>query len=424
MSARTSLPVSAFVLLACAACEPDVRSGAVRDASTASADDDAGRAASPPEERDAGVVLSADAGRVDDVDVDVDAGADAPAADAGQLASGGGLDAGAAGASPLAHDLALVVDADVDVAPTPINQAYVSAIDSTQAGDRILSFQKYFHSEPVLVALLDAARRGVEVRGLYRDELEPACESLLEPGDAIDCDALFVNAPKAHHKNMMVLRADGSLWGLVGSYNPRVRSDSSPRVHTVLTFVVDEGQELFDFYEAEAARLTGEEVAASTRLTVAVQGGGELAFTMHPGPASPALDLLDAIGACEGTLWVSYFNALADTVGAPVFDRLEELVDEGCDVRVLLDEANALARLSLLTRGVPVQFPTFPAGGGTLGHKIVSVVSGGETHLLQGSANLDVFNHGVSHNLTVYARVPASPLTQAIDDELSRYWVP
>lgn len=413
--------LSLLLALACAACVPDP--GPDADASAADAGAADAGAVDTDGEEDAGDVPRdpADAGRPPPASDDAgapDAGPQGPVVtDAGPTEDAGGAP------GPLAHDLTLVVDRDVDPAPTPINQAYVAAIDATQAGDRILSFQKYFKSAPVIGSLIDAARRGVDVLGLYRDEVEPTCESLLAPDDVVDCDALFVEASETHHKNIMIERADGTVWGLVGSYNPRVRNTSSPRTHTALTFEVDDGAPLFAFYAAEAQRLQGTGDDPTSPLTVPVEGGGSLTFTMHPGPDSPAEALLDELDGCDDTLWVSYYGALADSVGAPVFDRLAELHDDGCDVRVLLDESAGLARLSLLARGVPVQHPTFPAGGGTLGHKIVSVVRDGETRLLQGSANLDLIQHTVNHNLTVAVRVPGTELADVIDAELGRYWV-
>lgn len=339
--------------------------------------------------------------------------ADAATADSGFAADAGG---------PVARDLAITIDRDIDTAPTPINQLYVSEIASTVAGDRIISYQKYFNSEPMNAALVEAARRGVDVLGIYRDSVEPSCESLLEAGDTIDCDALFINSSDAHHKNMMILRADGTVRGIVGSYNPRLRNVSDPRVHTVLTFTVSDGESVFDFYAAEAERLQGGSPAQPVTMSMPIDGGGDLELSFHPGSGNRVLDLLNSINSCDSTLWLSYFVALGDSIGGPVFDRLEELIDSGCDVRFLLDKGNTLVRLALLARGIDARIANFMTPDGTLGHKIVLVQSGGEYHLIQSSANLEIFGFNLSHNLTAYVRAPSLPLVADIEAELSRYW--
>ena len=100
-----------------------------------------------------------------------------------------GVDDGAGGGSTttnppvvlddaLASDIAFHVNRDVDPAPTPIHQLYIATIESAGEGDRIAALQKYFHSEPITSALLDAARRGVQVETVYGEDVDPSCESL------------------------------------------------------------------------------------------------------------------------------------------------------------------------------------------------------------------------------------------------------
>lgn len=101
---------------------------------------------------------------------------------------------------------------------------------------------------------------------------------------------------------------------------------------------------------------------------------------------------------------------------------LGDLYDAGCDVRVLLDPEATLAEFSLRGRGVPVQFPKFSVGDGTLGHKLVLVRSAGETQLIQSSANLSGTHFNIMHNLSVRVRAPALPFAQDIEAELLRYW--
>jgi hypothetical protein len=360
-------------------------------------------------------------GEIDGGGIDGGSEIDGGGIDGGGEIDGGGDDIAVYQGLP-ARNLSIVVNRDIDVAPTPILNAYPEEVDATQTGEQIISYQKYFRNEALIVAMLNAARRGVQVRGYYGDNVDPSCDSLLEPDDTIDCGAIFQSASGAHHKNMMVLR-DGTAYGLIGSFNPKVRSTKSPRTHTVLRFEAPEGQGLFDFYAGEAARFEGDDSQEPLRLKVPVEGGGRLKFSFHPDDSNPALELLNNVDTCQGTLWVSYYMVLTDTIANPVFDRLDELVGQGCDVRVLLDEEdNGLAYYALLAKGIPVRYPTYPNGGGVLGHKIVSVISGDKTHLLQGSANLNLANHNFSNNLTVYVRVPSSSMTAIIDEELSRYW--
>jgi len=122
-------------------------------------------------------------------------------------------------------------------------------------------------------------------------------------------------------------------------------------------------------------------------------------------------------------VWMSYYDANDDSTGGPVFNELQRLVGIGCDVRVMVDEDTApRAVAALQRRGVPARFPTFPAGGATLGHKLVLADSAGETHLIQSSANLTFYDVLIG-NLTAYLRAPTMPaIRAAIETELLRYW--
>ena len=347
-------------------------------------------------------------------------GADSGAGDAAQ--QDGGAGDGAPEAGPQAKNLEVLVNRDVDPAPTPINKAYVEEISATSAGDHIVSLQKYFRSEPITTALLDAARRGVTVETVYMQDVDPTCESLLTPEDTIDCSALFRPSFLSHHKNMMIRRQDGSLRAIVGSYNLRVRSMSSPRVHTVLTFDVADGQPVFDWYLGAAERMLSGSTSQPVDISLPTDSGGELSLSITPAPFNAVLDMLKTLPGCDGILWMSYFGASDDATGGPVFDELERLMGGGCDVRVLLDEENTLARTALENRGVPARFPTFPAGSATLGHKIVLADAEGETHFLQSSANLTALDVIIG-NLTAYLRAPTTPeIREAIETELLRYW--
>ena len=323
----------------------------------------------------------------------------------------------------VASNFAVIINRDVDPAPTPINLAYIAAISATGPGDQIVSLQKYFKNEPITSALLEAARRDVSVATVYGDEVDPTCSSLLEPGDTIDCATMFQKSTFCHHKNMMILRADGSLHAIVGSYNLRRRSSSQPRVHSVLAFDVGDGQSVFEWYQGAAERLLTGSSTQPLRMTVPTDSGGELSLSLSPAPFNPVLEMLEGIASCDGIVWMSYYDAGNDTTGGPVFDELERLVDLGCDVRVMVDEETApLALVALQLRGIPARFPTFPAGSGTLGHKIVLADSAGETHFLQSSANLTFYDVLIG-NLTAYLRAPTMPaVREAIETELLRYW--
>ena len=352
--------------------------------------------------------------------------ADAGASDLGVFADATSpMDLGApsdAGRGPVASQLMLTIDRDIDPDPTPINQLYLAEIQTTTVGDRIALLQKYFRNPAINTALVEAARRGVQVVGVYGDDVDPSCESLLQTGDTIDCDTMFQRSIQSHHKNMMILKSDGRARGIVGSYNLRERSTDSPRVHTVASFEVANGQGLFDYYYGEVERLTGSMSTQPKQMSVPISGGGVLDFTFHPHPSNTVLELLNDVTTCRGTLWLSFYGALADSVGRPVFDRLGDLHDGGCDVRVLLDPGATLAELSLRGRGVPVQFPEFPFGDGTLGHKIALAHSGGETQLIQSSANLSGAHFNILHNLSLRIRAPSLPFAAELEAELLRYW--
>ncbi len=132
--------------------------------------------------------------------------------------------------------------------------------------------------------------------------------------------------------------------------------------------------------------------------------------------------MLKAVMTCESTLWMSFYAAGDDFVGAPAYDRLQTLHDGGCDVRVLLYADNVGAKSALEARGVPVQFPTYPVGTALLGHKLVLVRSDSDLFLIQSSRNL-IEPRDDSHDLTVYLRAPGlNTIQQELEDELSRYW--
>jgi hypothetical protein len=342
------------------------------------------------------------------------------------LSAGGGGGAGGAGGSqdgPVASNFALHVDRDVDPAPTPINQLYLAEIGATAAGDHIVSLQKYFRNEPITSALLDAARRGVQVETVYMQDVDPSCQALRLPGDTFDCSTMFRWGVLCHHKNLMALSTSGVLRAIVGSYNLRVRSTASPRVHTALSFDVANGQPVFAWYQGARQRLLTGSSSQPPSLTIATASGGELTLSLPSTLLNPVRDMLAGLPGCDGTLWVSYFGVAPDTTGVPVFNELERLVAAGCDVRVLLDEdESAGAKAALDSRGIPARFPTYPAGNATLGHKLVYAEYAGETYLLQSSANLTALDV-LAGNLTATLRAPELPTIRGvIDSELSRYW--
>ncbi len=328
--------------------------------------------------------------------------------------------------SPVARNFVWVIDRDDSSAPTPINTAYWNAINATGEGDEIFAFQKYFRNERINDALIAAAGRKVQVTGIYRDALDPSCSSL-PPSERALCDGIFVQSSLPHHKNMMILHSGGTVHAVIGSYNPRERTLSEPRIHTVLTFDIVNGGSVFDYYRGEADRLLGLPTTQPLAMSVDVEGGGTLQLQMHPADAHPVLDMLNAVTTCDSTLWMSFYGASNDTIGTPpVYDRLQALNDAGCDVRVLLHahNYNSGARSALEARGVPVQFPTYPVGTGVLGHKLLMVRSGGDLHLIQSSANLNESHDTTSlHNLTLYLRAPGLNTIQTeLEAELNRYW--
>jgi hypothetical protein len=325
-------------------------------------------------------------------------------------------------ASPLAKNFKLVIDSDDSDAPTPINNTYFKAINSTQEGDQIFSYQKYFRNSRINNALISAAARKVKVRGIYRDQLEPPCNSW-QLSKKILCEDIFVNSPLPHHKNMMILYKDGTVHAIVGSYNLRERTFTEPRAHTVLAFDIINGRGVFDYYCGEADRLNSLSTIQPKKIVIDIDGGGTIKFQMHPSDAHPVLDMLNAITTFESTLWVSFYSAGDDRVSKPVYDRLKELKDAGCDVRVLLYSKNSDALRELEQRGVPVKYPIYPVGSAMLGHKLVMIRSGGDLHLIQSSANLTESNYYNQNNLTLYLQAPGLITIQSdLENELNRYW--
>jgi hypothetical protein len=322
---------------------------------------------------------------------------------------------------PVARNFVLVIDRDDSPAPTPINTAYWNAITATRQGDEILAFQRYFRNERINAALIAAAARKVQVKAIYREALDPPCSSLL-PSERTLCDGIFVQSSLPHHKNMMILHSGGTAHAVIGSYNPRERTLSEPRIHTVLTFDIVNGGSVFDYYRGEADRLLRLPTTQPLAMSVDVEGGGIVQLQMHPADAHPMLDMLNAITTCESPLWMSFYGASNSTISTRVYDRLRAPKDAGCDVRVLLYADNADARCALEARGVPVQFPTYPVGTALLGHKLLMVRSGSDLHLIQSSANLNQ-SQGQTHNLTLYLRAPGLHTIQTeLEAELNRYW--
>ena len=332
---------------------------------------------------------------------------------------------------PSAVALTVVVNRDDDVAPTPITQLYLDVIDSTVAGDEIVSLQKYFKNQGIIEALIAAVRRGVLVTAIYRDEVDPECDSLLGDGPAIDCAATFIEVADVHHKNLMVLKADGTVQAIVGSFNLRERSSNEPRVHTVLSFEVEPGSDVWSLYRGEADRLLSGIETGPMRVTLPAEDGGVLELTLHPDPANPPAELLAQVATCVAPVWLSYYVAFPDTVGTPVVDEVARLDAAGCEVRVLLqdDLLNNVMLGSMTLAGAEARTPDWTIDDdGLLGHKIVAVDDGTTAWLIQSSANLTVVDHQTTpHNLTVSVQGPsASPvysaMQAAVRDELNRYW--
>ena len=323
----------------------------------------------------------------------------------------------------LASNIAFHVNSDVDAAPTPIHQLYTATIGSAAEGDTIMALQKYFRNEPITSGLLDAARRGASVETVYGNDVDPSCESLRQDDDTFDCAVMFRKAALAHHKNLMVLRRDGDARALVGSFNLRVRSTSKPRVHSAVSFDVVDGLSVFEWYAGAGGADVDGSVPPSDAVQMRIDGGGTLTLSLPSSSRNPVRDMLAPLAGCDGTLWISYFGARDDPVGGPVFDELERLLQTGCDVRVLVDEEQSPnAKLALEARGLPVRFPTFPAGSALLGHKLVFAEHGDEMFLLQSSANLTAADVLIS-NLTATLQAPRSAtIRTTVDAELARYW--
>lgn len=324
--------------------------------------------------------------------------------------------------SPIARNFVLVIDSDNSPEPTAINSAYWNAINYTEEGDEILTFQKYFRNARINKALIDASVRGVKVMGIYRDELEPPC-SIFPQNEKTHCDDIFVQSPLPHHKNMMILHSDGLVQAIIGSYNLRERSITEPRIHTILKFDIVNGHPVFDFYSGEAERLLGLTTTQPLDMNIAVEGGGTAKLQMHPSNFHPILDMLNSITTFESTLWMSFYSVSDDTIATLVYDKLKALNDAGCDVRVLLYADNLDGKRALEDRGVPVQFPNYPVGKGMLGHKLLMIRSGGNLHLIQSSANLTESHYKKVHNLTLYLCAPGLNNIQAdLEAEFNRYW--
>ncbi len=327
-------------------------------------------------------------------------------------------------ARDLASNIAVHIDRDIDGAPTPIHQQYLSLIRSAIGGDEIIVLQKAFKNKTLNRALVNAAGRGVKVTGIYRDDVRPRCEDLLPPGSSIDCSQLFIRNGDVHHKSMVLHRRNGNTTAIVGSYNLRERHKKSPRVHTVLSFDVEADDAFFPFYKAHADSLREIPTDSAKVLTLATEREGRMSFTFHPGERNPVADLLRNVSRCESPLWLSYYRARPDATGEPVFGLLGGLAKRGCDVRFLLDRhrKNRATEKLLESVGVTVHYPDYPEGRRTLGHKIVMIRSGGRLHLIQSSANLNDTAHRVQHNLTLHLTGDFPAIEQALNRELSRYW--
>jgi len=324
--------------------------------------------------------------------------------------------------SPIARNFVLLIDSDNSPEPTPINTAYWNAINLTEAGDEILTLQKYFRNERINKALVEASIRGVNVKGVYRDELEPPCNTLIS-NEKLHCEKIFVQSPLPHHKNMMILHSDGLVQTIIGSYNLRQGTITEPRIHTALQFDVVNGRSVFDFYSGEAERLLGLSTTQPLSMSINVEGGGTVKIQMHPSDVHPVLDMLDEITTFESALWVSFYRVSDDTIATLVYDKLKVLNDAGCDVRVLLFADNLDGKRALEDRGITVQFPTYPVGRAMLGHKLLMIRSGGNLHLIQSSANLPDSHYKKEHNLTLYLCAPGLINMQAdLEAEFNRYW--
>ncbi len=316
------------------------------------------------------------------------------------------------------------IDRHDHAAPTPIHRKYLSLIRSAERGDELIMLQKYFRNRAINQAIVDAAGRGVEVRGIYHDTVDPSCDDLLPPGSSIDCSQLFFQQRLVHHKSMVLHRRNSNTTAIVGSFNLRERNLESPRVHTALSFDVEADNTFFSFYKAHAKSLRGIRTDAAAVLSLATDGGGRMSLTFHPGEHNPVSGLLANMSRCEGPLWLSYYRAAPDDIGESVFARLGDLVARGCDVRFLLDRDrdNYAAAKRLQSLGVAAHYPEEYDGSLTLGHKIVMVRASDGLHLIQSSANLDRSHHRSQNNLTLYLTGDFPAIERALNRELSRYW--
>lgn len=331
---------------------------------------------------------------------------------------------GASHGQVVINSISLHVDSHENAAPTPIQQEYLSLIRSAAGGDEIILLQKYFRNRAINQAIVDAAGRGVDVTGIYRDIVRPSCPELLRPGSSLDCDRMFIRRPHVHHKSMVLHRGNGDTSAIIGSYNLRERHRSSPRVHTALSFDVAADTAFFPFYKAHAEFLRGSRADAASSLVLATESGGKMALTFQPGAANPVAGLLAGISTCDGPLWLSYYRAVPDEIGEPIFHRLGDLATGGCDVRFLLDRDpdNHAAAKRLQSLDVTVRHPGEPAGPFTLGHKVVMVHSGDNLHLIQSSANLDRAHHRDQFNLTLYLTGNFPAIERQLSRVFSEYW--
>jgi hypothetical protein len=311
---------------------------------------------------------------------------------------------------------------------TPIAKLYLREVARAAKGDRLIILQKSLAQPELNRALVAAARRGVDVRGVYRDKLKPGCDEFSDTPDQAACRRIFQKSAHPHHKSMLVLRSNGAVRAIVGSYNTRKQKKNAkkPRTHTAIFFEVPSGQRLFAFYESEALRLLGRKTREWTQLSLPIPRG-EMVLTMHPSNANPVLRLLNRVRSCEGNaLRLSYFGAEADAaIGAPIIARLRKLRRQGCKVKFLLDKkkGNAGAFAALREAGVAARVPTFPSGKAILGHKLVLSRSGDDVQIIQSSANLSGSHHRKKHNLTLYLRgARFASLHEALRRELKRYW--
>lgn len=313
---------------------------------------------------------------------------------------------------------------------TPIADLYLREIGGAKAGDQLITLQKYIKQEDIVNALVRADLKGVKVTAVYRDKLSPECKKFSSSREIEACKRIFRRSDRPHHKSMMVLKAEGTVRAIVGSYNPADKHEKF-HVHTALFFEVPKGQALFKYYEAEKDRLLGLSTSTSRFFTLNTQHG-IMEFTMHPNTAcgvtaNPVLTLLSGLPACRNTtIWLSYYGAcddVNDVICRPVFIKLHELQVNGCTVRVLLDSKSendtADEKLQALG-GIEVRRASSSL---TLGHKLVLAKAGDEVRVIQSSANLSRSDHCKKHNLTLYMRGKGfRAIHDALELEIRRYW--